>query len=144
MKRILFSLIIVCSLAFNSFSQSEETLITIGKTKVSKAEFERIYEKNNNNLYDDADKKSPEEYLDLFINFKLKVIEAEALKMDTNSVFVNELAGYREELAAPYLTDVKFNEQMVKELFDRMSKEVNASHILLKVDKNAKNFFNND
>jgi len=137
MKRILFSFIIICSLAFSGFSQSEQTLITIGKTKVSKAEFERIYEKNNNNLYDDADKKSPEEYLDLFINFKLKVIEAEALKMDTNSVFINELAGYRTELAAPYLTDVKFNEQMVEELYDRMTKEVNASHILLKVDKNA-------
>ncbi len=137
MKRILFSLIIVCSLAFNGFTQNEETLITIGKTKVSKAEFERIYKKNNNNLYDDADKKSPEGYLELFINFKLKVIEAEALKMDTNSVFINELAGYRAELAAPYLTDVKFNEQMVRELYDRMTKEVNASHILLKVDKNA-------
>ena len=137
MKRILFSLIIVCSLAFNGFTQNEETLITIGKAKVSKAEFERIYKKNNNNLYDDADKKSPEGYLELFINFKLKVIEAEALKMDTNSVFINELEGYRTELAAPYLTDVKFNEQMVKELYDRMTKEVNVSHILLKVDKNA-------
>jgi len=75
--------------------------------------------------------------VDLFVNFKLKVIEAESLKMDTNSVFINELAGYRAELAAPYLTDVKFNEQMVKELYDRMKKEVHASHILLKVDKNA-------
>ena len=137
MKRILFSLIIVCSLAIAVFAQSEQTLITIGKTKVSKAEFERIYDKNNNNLYDEADKKSPEEYVDLFVNFKLKVIEAEALKMDTNSVFINELAGYRTELAAPYLTDVKYNEQMVKELYDRMTKEVHASHILLKVNKNA-------
>ncbi len=137
MKRILFSFIIVCSLAFNGLAQNEQTLIQIGDTKVSKAEFERIYKKNNNNLYNDADKKSPEGYLDLFINFKLKVIEAEALKMDTSSVFINELAGYRVELAAPYLTDVKYNEQMVKELYDRTTKEVHASHILLTVDKNA-------
>ena len=137
MKHILFSLIIICSLAFNSFAQNEQTLITIGNTKVTKAEFERIYKKNNNNLYDEADKKSPEDYLELFINFKLKVIEAETLNMDTNSVFINELAGYRTELAAPYLTDVKYNDQMIKELYDRMTKEVNASHILLKVEKNA-------
>jgi len=61
MKRILFSLIIVCSLAIAAFAQSEQTLINIGETKVGKSEFERIYNKNNNNLYDEADKKSPEE-----------------------------------------------------------------------------------
>jgi peptidyl-prolyl cis-trans isomerase SurA len=124
-------------MAFNGFAQEEQTLITINDTQVSLAEFERIYKKNNNNLYNEADKKTPKEYVDLFINFKLKVIEAEALKMDSNSVFVNELQGYRKELARPYLTDVKFNEQMVKDLYDRMTHEVNASHILLLVKKDA-------
>lgn len=122
---------------FNPFARDEETLLTIGNTKVSKAEYERIYRKNNNNLYNPEDKKSPQEYLELYINFKLKVLEAEALKMDTNSVFINELKGYRKELAAPYLTNVEFNEQLVRELYDRMTKEVNASHILLRVNKNV-------
>ena len=104
---------------------------------MSKGEFERIYQKNNNNLYNETEKKTPEEYLDLFIDFKLKVIEAERLKMDTSSVFKNELAGYREELAAPYLTDVKYNHEMVMDLYDRTTKEVNASHILLQFPKNV-------
>ena len=137
MNRIIFSIFILSIFAFTAFSQSDETLITIGKTKVSKGEFERIYQKNNNNLYNEAEKKTPEEYLDLFINFKLKVIEAEDLKMDTSSVFINELAGYREELAAPYLTDVKYDEQMVRDLYERTTKEVNASHLLLTVPKDA-------
>lgn len=137
MKHILFLLIFMFSLMLNVFSQNEETILTIGNTKVSKAEFERIYKKNNNNLYNESDKKSPKEYLDLFINFKLKVIEAENFKMDTSSIFTSELEGYRKELAAPYLTDVKFNEQMVKELYNRKTKEVNASHILLTIEKNA-------
>lgn len=137
MNRIIFFIIILCVSAFNALSQSSETLITIGDTKVSKGEFERIYQKNNNNLYSDSEKKTPEDYLDLFIDFKLKVIEAENLKMDTNSVFINELAGYRKELAAPYLTDVKYNEKMVYDLYERTTKEVNASHILLTVPKNA-------
>lgn len=137
MNRIFSLLIIFCFLAFNAFSQADETLITIGNTKVSVGEFERIYQKNNNNLYNETDKKTPEEYLDLFIDFKLKVIEAEQLKMDTNSVFRNELAGYREELAAPYLTDVKFNEEMVRDLYERTTKEVDASHILIMVQRNA-------
>lgn len=137
MNRILSLFFIFCFFSVNAFSQADETLITIGKTKVSKGEFERIYKKNNNNLYTESDKKTPEEYLDLFIDFKLKVIEAEHLKMDTNSVFRNELAGYREELAAPYLTDVKYNEQMVVDLYERTTKEVNASHILILVPKNS-------
>ena len=137
MYRIIFSLIFLSVFVFTAFSQSDETLITIGKTKVSKGEFERIYKKNNNNLYNEAEKKTPEEYLDLFIDFKLKVLEAENLKMDTSSVFINELAGYREELAAPYLTDVKYNEQMVRDLYERTTKEVNASHLLLTVPKDA-------
>lgn len=137
MKSILISFIIVCCFAMHVFAQNEQTLITIGDTKISKAEFERIYNKNNNNLYNEADKKTPKEYIDLFVDFKLKVIEAEALKLDTVSTFVNELAGYRKELAAPYLTDVKYNEQMVRNLYDRMAKEVNASHLLLRVEENA-------
>lgn len=137
MNRISFTFIILSIMAFNAFSQSDETLITIGDTKVSKGEFERIYQKNNNNLYSEADKKTPAEYLDLFVDFKLKVIEAESLGMDTNSVFINELLGYREELSAPYLTDVKYNEQMVYDLYERTNKEVNASHILLMVPKTA-------
>ena len=137
MNRIFSSFIIFSFIAINAFSQADETLITIGDTKVSKGEFERIYQKNNNNLYNEKDKKTPEEYLELFIDFKLKVIEAEQLKMDTNSVFRNELAGYREELAAPYLTDVKYNEEMVRDLYERTTKEVNASHILVMVPKNS-------
>jgi len=137
MNRIILSFIVFCTLGTNAFSQPDETLITIGDTKVSKGEFERIYLKNNNNLYNETDKKNPEEYLELFIDFKLKVVEAEHLKMDTNSVFINELAGYREELAAPYLTDVKYNLQMVHDLYERTTKEVNASHILIMVQKGS-------
>ncbi len=118
------------------FSQPDETLITIGNTKISKGEFERIYQKNNNNLYNPGDKKKPEEYLQMFVDFKLKVIEAETLKMDTSIAFVNELAGYRAELAAPYLTDVTYTEQMIKELYNRTTKEISASHLLLNVSPN--------
>ncbi len=137
MNRIFFSFLFVISTVTFAFSQDDETILTIGNNKISKGEFERIYKKNNNNLYNESDKKTPEEYMELFIDFKLKVIEAERLKMDTASAFINELAGYREELAAPYLTNVKYNEDMVKELYDRTTKEINASHILLKVDKDA-------
>lgn len=137
MRRILFSTLFLFTINISAFAQNEEILITIGDTEISKAEFERIYKKNNSNLYIDTDKKSPEEYLELFIDFKLKVIEAQHLKMDTSSAFINELKGYRKELAAPYLTDVKYDEKLVHELYERMNTAINASHILLNLDANA-------
>lgn len=137
MKRIFSSFIILFLVVFVGQAQENETLLTVGNTKISKAEFERIYKKNNNNLYNDDDKKSPEDYLELFIDFKLKVIEAENLKMDTTEAFKKELAGYRKELSQPYLTDVKYSQDQVKEIYERMNKEVNASHILFRVASNA-------
>jgi len=137
MVRILNSFLFILVFTVCAFAQNEETLVTIGGENVSKAEFEYIYRKNNNNLYNDTDKKSPEDYLNLFIDFKLKVIEAENLKMDTSRAFINELEGYRNEVAEPYLTDIKYNDQLVHELYNRMQFEINASHILLMVDKGA-------
>ena len=137
MNRIIFSLMLFVAITLQAVAQPAEPLLTIDKHKISKDEFEYIYNKNNSNLYADADRKTPKEYLELFINFKLKVVEAENLKMDTSQAFINELAGYREEIAAPYLTDIEFNEQQIEELYRRMKLEVDASHILLGVNKDA-------
>ncbi len=118
-------------------AQNDEVLITINGLEINRAEFERIYRKNNQNLLDNSDIKSPKEYLDLYIDFKLKVVEAMNLKMDTGRAFREELAGYRNELAAPYLTDMQYDEKLVKELYRRMKTEVNASHILFRFPENA-------
>ncbi len=137
MNRIIYSLILLVAFAFKIAAQNDSVIVTIDNRQISKNEFEHIYKKNNNNLYNESDKKTPKEYLDLFIDFKLKVVEAENLKMDTSQSFINELAGYRKEIAAPYLTDVKFNDELVHELYRRMTHEVSASHILLSLDQNA-------
>ena len=83
------------------------------------------------------DRKSLEEYLELFINFKLKVKEAEEQKLDTFTSFKTELAGYRKQLAQPYMTDKDVDEGLIKEAYDRAQWDIRASHILIKVDKNA-------
>jgi peptidyl-prolyl cis-trans isomerase SurA len=118
-------------------AQQNEVLIRIGSHEVSKGEFERIYNKNNRNLMDESGVKSPEEYLGMYVNFKLKVLEAMKLRMDTARSFKTELAGYRKDLAAPYLTDMKYDEEMVRALYDRMKMEVSASHILFRVNQDA-------
>lgn len=137
MKRVFFSFLLLCGTVLQLLAQTDTVLLTIDGKPVTKSEFEYIYRKNNTNVYSDADKKSPQDYLDLFIDFKLKVLEAENLKMDTATSFINELAGYRKEAAAPYLTDHNFDEQFVREMYRRLTLEVDASHILLSLPPNA-------
>ena len=117
-------------------SLDKHTLITIGDEKIPVHEFLRVYEKNNT-AEEQQKPDALKEYLDLYINFKLKVMEAEALKMDTLASFKKELSGYRKELAKPYFTDETVNEKLLKEAYDRMQYDIRASHILLMVDKNA-------
>lgn len=118
------------------FSLDNKTLVTIGDEKVTVGEFMKVYNKNNTQTgaYETS---TIEEYLDLFINFKLKVKEAEELKMDTSSIFQKELNSYREQLAKPYFIDENVNEALLKEAYNRMLKDIRASHILVMVDENA-------
>lgn len=135
MKKIL-SFSIILFLSVKLFAQSNDPiLLTIDNRNVTKGEFERIYKKNSN--IETSEKKSIDEYLDLFINFKLKVIEAENLGLDTNKAFKSELEGYRKQLAKPYLTDKETDEKILKEAYERMQWDIRAGHILVKVDENA-------
>ena len=111
--------------------------MTIGGIPVTNEEFTTNYQKNNSNVLDAKDKKTPAEYLDLYINFKLKVLEAKNLGYDTARTFVEELKGYRQELSRPYLTDVTYNEEMVQTAYHRTRNERKASHILIMVAPEA-------
>ncbi len=120
------------------FAQSNnDILLTINNHKITKAEFERIYKKNNNKKTDTIDKKSLDEYLDLFINFKLKVFEAEKAGLDTAQSFKTELNGYRRQLAKPYLSDKNVEKSLIKEAYDRTKTDVRVAHILIKLNHDA-------
>ncbi len=134
-KRTVLSIACI-GMVFSVMAQSSEVLMRIGKENVTKKEFEYVFKKNNKNA-SSADEKSLREYLDLYINFKLKVIEAKSLGMDTVTSFVKELAGYRKQLAAPYLTDKEVNEKLISEAWERSQKEIRASHILINCAEDA-------
>ena len=132
--------LIICSVLLinNSFSQelNDEVLLTIDDKEIIKEEFQRIYDKNKTNL-STGEVTSVDEYLDLFINFKLKVCEAERLGLDTTRSFINEFEGYKKQLARPYLVDNIANEKVIQEAHERMQYEVRASHILIKLPYDA-------
>jgi len=133
---VIFAALLSCAFISNAQTSTDPVLMTVAGKNITKSEFEAIYRKNNTkNAASDA--KSLEDYLQLFINFKLKVKEAEELGLDTVSAFKNELEGYRKQLAAPYLTDNEVNDKLLREAYDRMKKDVRASHILIKCEAGA-------
>lgn len=115
---------------------SEPVIMTVNGKPVYKSEFENVYHKNSGKEVN-KEQKSVKEYVDLFSTFKMKVFEAEAEGLDTNSSFKTELAGYRKQLAAPYLTDKNVNDALIQEAYDRMKTEIKASHILIRVAEDA-------
>lgn len=134
MKKSVLLIVLAAILATGLSGQGSQVLLTIGDEQVSLAEFERIYLKNNNEA--SLNRQSPEEYLELFINFKIKVKEAEALGMDTTAKFINELEGYRKQLAKPYLVDEEAKEVMMKEAYEWSKYDIHASHILIRLSEN--------
>ena len=133
MKKIflLILCIVHCALCINLKAQ-DEVLMTINGEPITKSEFEYIYNKNNS---DNAiDKKTLDEYVELFVNFKLKVAEAKAQGLDTTKSFKRELNGYRKQLAKPYLTDAELEDALYKEAYSHFSEDCEVSHILIKTE----------
>jgi peptidyl-prolyl cis-trans isomerase SurA len=123
-------------LAFQLSAQDDRTLVTIAGEDIEVDEFMYVFKKNNPQG-EQPDSKSLEEYLGLFINFKLKVKEAESLGMDTNKAFQGELAGYRQQLAEPYFVNKEILDDLLLEAYERKKYDIRASHILFRVGPNA-------
>ncbi|MDD2634302.1 MAG: peptidylprolyl isomerase [Bacteroidales bacterium] len=134
MKDFLIGLFALCLLT-PALAQ-EKVLLEIDNEKVTAEEFLHIYKKNNTDV-DAMSYEAMKEYMDLFVNFKLKVHEAQVLGLDTTRAFKQELSGYRSQLAQPYLTDKKVEEELIEEAYERMQYDVSVSHILIKTDANA-------
>mgnify|MGYP001334832323 CR=1 FL=1 len=128
MKRYITLILALFSLGL----YSQDFLLEIEDDRISLDEFKHIFEKNNNN--EKIDKQFLDEYIELYINFKLKVKEAKSLGFDTLSTFVNELEGYKKQLSKPYLRDDSFNDELFEEALERIQYDINASHILINIE----------
>ena len=133
-----FFLLSFFSLSLLAQNGDNSILMKIAGNPVTLTEFQSIYKKNNPSPEGNAaDHKSVDEYVSLFVNFKLKVKEAEESGLDTSKQFRDELAGYRKQLAQPYLIDKNLNDDLIKEAYERMKSDVKASHILVKLAPEA-------
>ena len=116
---------------------SDPVLMTVNGKEVTRSEFEYAFNKNNSNLVEGG--QTVEEYLPMYIDFKLKVAEAEALGLDTVASFREEYKRDRAQMAEDYLIDPNFVEKEAYRIYAKDSSTIgkdgflNLSHIVFVV-----------
>ncbi|WP_396196860.1 peptidylprolyl isomerase [Flavobacterium sp.] len=117
-------------------AQTKDVLFTIDSHPYYTDEFVRVYNKNLDLVKDDS-QKNLDNYLELYVGYKLKVEKAYKIGLQNNTNYQNELKSYRNQLSKSYLNDSKVTNELVQEAYGRMLQEIRASHILVLVDENA-------
>lgn len=133
---LLLCLFLACKASQNNIMENA-ALITIDGEPVPADEFLYVFNKNQYNIDSISQRQEVLDYLELYVNFKLKVKEAEELGIHETDAFKEELEGYRKQLAKPYLTERKVTEDLIEEAYQRLKTEINAAHILLSLSPNA-------
>lgn len=119
--------------AFLAAAAQDPVLMKINGKEIKLSEFEYLFHKNNQQQ---LQKETLPQYVERFVNYKLKVADAEALKIDTLKRIKNELEGYKNDLVAPYLVDSTVTNRLVKEAYDRATKNVDIDHLMLPLGQN--------
>ena len=139
LKKFSLKLLFLLLIRFAATAQVPENalLFNVDDAPVTAGEFRYAYTKNA--AYDSAafTEESIREYLQLYINFKLKVAAAQQAGYSDTKAFESELNSYQRQLAQPYLTDRQLTDQLLQEAYQRQAEAVNASHILFKVEQGA-------
>ena len=134
MNRILLLFLICFNVSFSQLYKND-ILFEVNDSIILTEEFHRVYNKNIE-LIDEINQKDFESYLDLFINYKIKLAEAYDLGLHEDPKYKSELNKYAKQLQNTYLTDKDTEEKFLKEAYERTKFEVNVSHVLIKFDEN--------
>ncbi len=140
MNRFLMS-VAACLSAMTVLAQSDPVLMTINGKPITRSEFEYSYNKNNTDGV--IDKKSIEDYVPLFIDFKLKVAAAEEARYDTLAAIQKDLRSYREQMLLPTIVDKDFIEREARATYENTAARfagqdiLTASHILIGMRQDA-------
>ena len=118
-----------------SFAQDQpkntDALITINNEEISVDEFMNIYSKNIQ-LVEDKGQNGIEDYLELYINYKLKIADAKSEGFDKKQSYLKEYEKYKNQLINTFLTDKKVTSELLQEAYSRTKVEVKAQHILVR------------
>lgn len=138
-KMLLAVLLLIGGIAI---AQVDPTVMTINGIPVTRSEFEYSYNKNNSETV--IDKKSVDEYVELFVNYKLKVLAAKAAGIDTTRAFRSEFRMYRDQQIRPsFITDADVEAEAHRiysetaHQVDSLGGLVHPAHILVLVRQKA-------
>ena len=137
MKRFMAIACLCLAIISNAQIKDDDILFTVDEDPVKATEFIRVYKKNLD-LVKDESQKDVDAYLQLFINYQLKVKEARRLGLDENKTYLREFNNYKKQLTKNYLSDNKVTDDLVKEAYERTTNDVKASHILIRLDESEK------
>ena len=139
-KSLLAAMLIVASSA--GAQTADPVVMTINGNPVLRSEFEYSYNKNNSETV--VDKKNVADYVPLFVNYKLKVLAAEAAGIDTTSAFRKEFLSYRDQQVRPSFINDDDVEQEARKIYKETQTRIDSngglvrpSHILLMLKQNA-------
>ena len=136
MKHLFLGLLLGVAFISKAQTNPKEVLFTVDDKPYYTDEFNRVYNKNLD-LVKDESQKDLNKYLELYIGYKLKVTKANKIGLQNSAQYQNELKSYRTQLSKNYTTDSKVTKELIEEGYQRLQKEINASHILILVDENA-------
>jgi peptidyl-prolyl cis-trans isomerase SurA len=114
----------------------DPVLFIVNGKEVRLSEFTYIYNKTNGDKADYSE-KSLNEYLQLYIDFKLQVAKGVELGLDKNEEVIREQNQYKKQLSSSYLTDREITERLVKEAYEWSKEDRKFSHILVKINENS-------
>ena len=127
------SLLLIISFSSTDCSRQNKTLAEIGDEKITLGDYEKQYLKTLNNI-DSAKSKSMDDrrqFLNLYINFRLKVKDARERGLLNNADVQKDVAEYKKNFSPTYLVDKEVVNDAIKKLYERKKEEVRASHILI-------------
>ncbi|HYC40497.1 MAG TPA: peptidylprolyl isomerase [Chitinophagaceae bacterium] len=126
MKRVIAFSAALCL----AFTANAQTLFSYGDVQVDANDFLKAYHKNNPEPQGDK-ATSIREYLDLYINSRLKIQEAYTRRYDTLPAFLDEVRTLRSQIVENYMNDPLVTDQLVREAFTRSQKDIHAAHIFI-------------
>ncbi|MGB3608217.1 peptidylprolyl isomerase [Psychroserpens sp.] len=134
MKLLVTAAILCFTIALHAQIKEKDVLFTVDGDPIKASEFVRVYNKNLD-LVKDESQKDIDAYLELFVNYQLKVKEARRLELDQDKKYIREFNNYKKQLTKNYMSDNKVTDALVKEAYERTTNDVKASHILVRIDE---------
>lgn len=134
-------LIVLFALNFTFSQDKDEVLLKVDGEAVMSSEFLRVYNKNLD-LVKDESQKDIDGYLKLFTEYQLKLKEARRLKLNEDKKYQREFLSYKKQLTKNYLSENKVTDVLVEEAYNRSNIDINASHVLVRLEDTEKDTIN--